>query len=155
MEWFIVLALVIFGLGMILVEIIFVPGTTFVGITGIISAIIGVYLSFVYFGPTVGAWFLIISSLMFATSLYFGFRGQTWDRFSLKDSIQSKFNENLTVDLQVAQQGMTISSLRPVGKAEFDSKTYEVKSHGDYIDSGTKVEIIKIDGNNIFVQPIN
>ncbi|MCA6074137.1 NfeD family protein [Fulvivirga sedimenti] len=155
MEWFIVMALVIFGLGMILVEIIFVPGTTFVGITGIISAIIGVYLSFVYFGATVGWWFLILSSLAFAASLYFGFRGQTWDRFSLKDSIKSRFNENLTIDLQVAQQGITISSLRPVGKAEFENRTYEVKSHGDYIDSGTRVEIIKIDGNNIFVQPIN
>ena len=155
MEWFIVLALVLFGLGLIVVEIIFVPGTTFVGITGLISAIIGIYLSFVYFGGPVGWWILFATSIVFAVLLYYGFQGRTWDRFSLKDSIESKFNEGMTKGLQVAQRGIAISSLRPVGKAEFDNRAFEVRTHGDYIDSGTHVEIIKIDGNIIYVQPIS
>ena len=154
MDLFIVLALVLFGLGLILVEVIFVPGTTFVGITGIISAIIGIYLSFVYFGSGVGWWVMFLTSLLFAAALYLGFRGKTWDRFSLKSSIRSKFNEGLTTGLQVAQRGKALSSLRPVGNAEFDNKIFEVRSHGDYIDSGTNVEIIKIDGNIIYVKPI-
>jgi membrane-bound ClpP family serine protease len=155
MEWFIVLALVVFGLAMIIVEVIFVPGATFVGISGIIAAIAGIYFSFVFFGSAVGWWVMFITTLLFATALYFGFRGRTWDRFSLKSSIRSKFNEGLTSNLQVAQRGTTISSLRPVGKAEFGNKAFEVRSHGDYIDSGTNIEIIKIDGNIIYVQPID
>jgi membrane-bound ClpP family serine protease len=63
-------------------------------------------------------------------------------------------NEGLTAKLQVAQRGVAISSLRPIGKAEFEGKTYEVKTFGDYIDSGTKIEIIKIEQNNIYVQTI-
>ncbi len=154
MDWITVLALISFGLILIIVEIIFVPGTTFVGITGLISTILGVYFSFVYFGSSVGFGFLAFSVALFGVALYFGFRGKTWDRFSLKDSIKSKVNEGLTAKLQVAQRGVAISSLRPIGKAEFDGKTYEVKSFGDYIDSGTMIEIIKIEQNNIFVQPI-
>jgi len=154
MDWFIVLALVVVGLGLILVEVIFVPGSTFVGISGIIAALIGIYLSFTYFGPNVGWWVLLITSLLFVVLLYYGFQGKTWDRFSLKSSIKSKFNEGLTIGLQVAQRGKALSSLRPVGKAEFDNRTFEVRSNGDYIDSGTDVEIIKIDGNIIYVQPI-
>ena len=154
MEWIIVLALISVGLILIVVEIIFVPGTTFVGITGLISAIIGVYFSFVYFGSSIGFGFLLFSAVLFGVALYFGFRGKTWDRFSLKSSIRSKVNEGLTAKLQIAQRGTALSSLRPVGKAEFDGKTYEVKTHGDYIDSGTEVEIIKIEQNSIYVEPI-
>ena len=154
MEWIIVLALISVGLILIVVAIIFVPGTTFIGITGLISTFIGVYFSFVYFGSSIGFGFLVFSALLFGVVLYFGFRGKTWDRFSLKSSIRSKVNEGLTSKLQIAQRGMTLSSLRPIGKAEFDGKTYEVKSHGDYIDTGTEVEIIKIERNNIFVEPI-
>lgn len=154
MEWITVLALISFGLILIVVEIIFVPGTTFVGITGLISTIIGVYFSFVFFGSSIGFGFLAFSMVLFAFALYFGFRGKTWDRFSLKHSIRSKVNEGLTSDLQVAQRGVALSSLRPIGKAEFEGKSYEVKSHGDYVESGTAVEIIKIEVNNIYVQPI-
>ena len=154
MEWITVLALISFGLIMIVVEIIFVPGTTFVGIIGLISTIIGVYFSFVFFGSSVGFGFLAFSIVLFGVALYFGFRGKTWDRFSLKHSIRSKVNEGLTSNLQIAQRGVALSSLRPIGKAEFEGRTYEVKSHGDYIDTGTAIEIIKIEQNNIYVQPI-
>ncbi|MEJ2004375.1 MAG: NfeD family protein [Cyclobacteriaceae bacterium] len=155
MDLFIVLALIVVGLGLLLVEVIFVPGTTFVGIAGAVSAIIGIYLSFDYFGANVGWWMLLVTALLFGAAIYFGFRGQTWDRFSLKSSIKSKFNEGLTTGLQVAQRGKALSSLRPSGNAEFDSRTFEVRTHGDYIDSGTEVEIIKIDGNIIYVKPIS
>ncbi len=153
-DWIVVLALVAIGILFIIVEILFVPGTTVVGILGIIATLLGVYLSFVYFGSTTGVWFAAGSGVLFVAGIYYSFKQKTWDRFSLKDTMKGKFNEGLTSVLQVAQRGEAISSLRPFGKADFEGKVFEVRSFGDYVDSGTPVEIVKIDGNKIYVQPI-
>jgi membrane-bound ClpP family serine protease len=91
---------------------------------------------------------------VFVAGIYVAFKQKTWDRFSLKDTNKGRFNEGLTSKLQVAQRGIALSSLRPSGKAEFAGKEFEVRSLGDYVDSGTAVEIIKISGNTIYVQPI-
>lgn len=149
-----VIALIVLGMVFIIVEILFVPGTTFVGILGLLAAGLGVYLSFIYFGQVIGFWILAGTGLLFVAGIYMSFKQRTWDRFSLKDTMQGKFNEGLTGTLQIAQRGLTISNLRPYGKAEFEEKEYEVRSFGDYIDSGTSIEIVKISGNTIFVQPI-
>jgi membrane-bound ClpP family serine protease len=153
-DWVIVISLVALGIIFIIVEILFVPGTTIVGILGIISTIFGVYLSFLYFGSTVGVWFAVFSTATFALGIYISFKQKTWDRFSLKDTMTGKFNEGMTSKLEVAQRGIAVSTLRPFGKAEFGTREFEVRSFGDYVDSGTEIEIVKIAGNTIYVQPI-
>lgn len=153
-DWIIVLALVIGGIGLVIVEILFVPGTTIVGILGLVSLIFGVYLSFDYFGTTIGWWVVAGSSIAFVASIYAAFKGNTWERFALKDAISSKVNEGYTSKLQIAERGKALSALRPIGKAEFGTTTYEVRTFGDYIDSGELIEIVKIDKNNIYVQPV-
>lgn len=154
-EWITVIALIAAGLALIIVEVIFVPGTTLVGIIGLIAAGFGIYLSFDYFGPEVGWWTVVGTVVLFGVTLYFSFKGNTWDRFSLKNTISGKVNEGLTTPLKVGEQGKALSAIRPMGKAEFSSGEYEVRSMGNYIDSGTAIRIIKISSNNIFVEPIN
>ena len=153
-EWLIVLGLVFIGFILILVEILFVPGTTFVGILGFIATIGGIYLSFDYFGITTGWWFTFGCTLFFVLSLYYSFKMKTWERFSLKDSMKGKFNEGFTSSLNKNDEGITISTLKPIGKAEFNNKEYEVKSYGEYIEPDTKIRIVNISNNNILVEPI-
>lgn len=154
-EWISVVLLIVIGIGLVIVEVLFVPGTTLVGILGILALILGVYLSFEYFGPTAGWWVTGGASLFFVTAVVYGFKSNTWDKFSLKGTIKSKVNEGLTSSLQAGDIGVATSVLKPVGKAEFDEKEYEVKSLGEYIDSGIKVRIIKLELNNIFVEIAN
>ncbi len=154
-DWTTVIILVITGFILIIAEILFVPGTTVVGILGLIATIFGIYLSFEYFGSVVGWWFTFGSSIFFILALYYSFRSKTWDKLSLKGEINSKVNEGLTDTLKVGDQGVTISVLRPSGKAEIDEKVYEVRTTGDYVESGVKIKITKIDINNITVEPIN
>ncbi|ELR71272.1 hypothetical protein C900_02887 [Fulvivirga imtechensis AK7] len=154
-EWFTAIILIVAGLALIVIEIIFVPGTTIVGILGLIATIFGIYLSFVYFGSEVGWWMAAGTAILFGVALYYSFRKNAWDRFSLKDTIQSKVNEGRNSMLQIGDEGIAMSTLRPFGKAEFEQGEFEVRSIGNYIDSGTKVKIIKISNNSIFVEPIN
>jgi membrane-bound ClpP family serine protease len=148
-EWVTVVSLILFGLFLIIAEIIFVPGTTLVGILGFIFLMLGVGLSFSYFGSETGWTTVGISAVASGLILYFSFKANVWGRFSLNSSIQSKVNEGDLESLTVGTEGIAVSALRPVGKATLGEKMYEVKTLGEYLDSGSRVRVI------IIVEPIN
>lgn len=152
--WLIVIVLVLIGLFLINIEVIFVPGTTFVGLLGVLIAGAGVFYSFIKFENPIGFYVLGFTLAVSLFTLVYFFKNKTWKKFALQDVMEGKFNEGLTTALKVGQEGNAISSLRPIGKAEFFGKEYEVSTLGDYVDSGTKLTIIKIASNKILVEPI-
>ena len=141
-EWITVISLILFGLFLIVVEIIFVPGTTLVGIVGFVFLILGIGLSFNYFGSETG-WITVgVSSVASGLILYYSFKANVWTRFSLKSSSNSKVNEGELDSLTVGSEGHAVSALRPVGKPDIENKMYEVKTLGEYLDSGKKIRVI-------------
>lgn len=153
-DWITVIALVVAGVVLLITEILFVPGTTVVGILGIAAAIFGVYLSFKYFGQTVGSGFAVSSVALFGVAVYLSFKSKTWQRFSLKETSKGRVNEGLTQSLKAGDQGVAISVLKPIGKAEFAGKEYEVSALGHYLEPNTPLRIVKIKMNRIIVEPI-
>jgi membrane-bound ClpP family serine protease len=153
-EWVTVISLILFGLILIVVEVIVIPGTTIVGILGFIFLIIGIVFSFSYFGSETGWVTVGVSAGTAGVILYYSFKADVWSRFSSKTKIDSRVNEGELDSLKIGDEGVTVSSLRPVGKAELNGKLYEVKSFGDYLDNGIKIKIIKINSSQIIVEPI-
>jgi len=154
MEWMIVAALIFFGILLVIAEIIFVPGTTLVGVVGVVFMIAGVVSSFSYFGQQ-GGWITMGgTAVASAVVVYYSFKANVWGRFSLKTASQGKVNEGELDGLTIGLEGLAISALRPSGKAEIDGKTYEVKTLGAFADAGTKLRIIKVNTNQIIVEPI-
>src|SRR4051812_2008933 len=144
MEWMIVLSLLLVGLALVVVEVIFVPGTTIVGVAGFVFIVIGVGLSFRYFGNSAG-WLTAGGSAVAAgLSLYFSFKAGVWDRFSLKNTMEGNVNEGEMDTLKTGIEGITLSALRPFGKAELQDKTYEVKTMGNYVEAGTRIRVMQI-----------
>lgn len=154
-EWLTVISLILFGLVLIIAEIIFIPGTTVVGIIGFIFLIMGVGFSFNYFGAETGWVTVGATAVASGAVLYLSFKANVWKRFSLKSAITSKVNEGELSALIVGTEGIAISALRPIGKAELDNKQYEVKTTGEYLDSGKRIRVVKIFMNQIIVEPIN
>ena len=152
--WLIVTLLILIGLALINIEVIFVPGTTLVGILGVIIAIAGVFFSFVYFDRTTGFIVMTATLVMGLGSLFYFFKKGTWKGMALSDSIESRVNDGLLGKLQVGAEGVAVSTLRPFGKAEFWGQQFEVHTLGGYVESGTKLTIIKIESNKILVEPI-
>lgn len=150
-----VFLLIIFGLILILVELIFVPGTTLVGILGFIFTCFGIFLSFQNYGTTIGFVVMGISAFITAVAVYFSFKAGIYKKFALNSAIKSKVNDEYKYDLWVGDEGKTVSSLKPFGKAEFKDQVHEVSSNGNFIDAGQPVKIIRIKDNKIFVEPIN
>jgi membrane-bound serine protease (ClpP class) len=56
---------------------------------------------------------------------------------------------------KVGEEGVTVSQLRPNGKALINDEKMEVYSLGEYVDINVKVKVIKIADSKIFVKPIN
>ena len=153
--WLAIVLLVLVGLILIYLELIFVPGTTILGLIGLVVAGIGIYMAYERHGNTAGSLVLFGSLALTVGALVYSFKARTWDRFSLKTRNTAKVNAKYTEGLSIEMRGVTISDLKPIGKAEFNNKSYEVTSHGHLIDSGTQIKIIRLTNNKIIVEQIN
>jgi membrane-bound ClpP family serine protease len=152
--WIVVLSLLLIGLALIIVELVFIPGTTLVGLLGLIFTVVGVVISYNHFGSDVGFNILMGTLATTLVGLFYSFRTGAWTKFSLKSSIDSRVNEGSTDQLKVGDEGITVSTLRPMGKAEFQGQNFEVKTLGGYVEPGQKIKIIQIQYNQIVVEPL-
>jgi len=151
-EWLIIITLILTGIALIVAEIIFIPGTTIIGFIGFGFASFGVYLGYSYFGTNTGTIVLITSILVCVVAVGIAFKSGVWKKLSLKKINEGKVNQEFQIELQINQKGRAVSALRPVGKAEFNDKEYEVQTIGDYIDAGSSIKIIMIKNRKIFVE---
>ena len=151
MTWLILITLIMIGLILVVTEILFVPGTTLVGIIGLFVTMGGIYYAFISFDTQV-AWIILgITLLLNFTILFYGFRSGVWKKFALKESITSRAFDDRLLGLEIGMQGKTVSDLKPIGKAEFLDRIYEVKSNSGHISVGSKVIISKLENNTIIV----
>jgi len=152
--WLLIAALILAGLLLIIVEIVFIPGTTVVGLLGLIFTIVGIVFSYSHFGSEIGFYVLLGTTLVSAGTLYLSFRKGAWKKFSHQSAIDSKVNEGMASHLYPGEEGVSVSVLRPMGSAEFNGKIFEVKTNGEFVNNGIKVKIVKIRSNDILVEPV-
>src|SRR5690606_21697413 len=115
----------------------------------------GVIVSYRYYGSDVGLYILLGTAAVTAVALYFSFRSDAWSRFANKSAISSRVNEGITASLKLGDEGVAVSSLKPMGTVKFEAGRFEVKTLGDYVNVGTRVQIVHIAGNQIMVKPLN
>tara|TARA_R110002072_G_scaffold82375_3_gene187756 strand:- start:618 stop:1082 length:465 start_codon:yes stop_codon:yes gene_type:complete len=150
----VVIALLLLGILLLLLEIIFVPGTTIVGVGGIILLGIGIYLAYEYLGSTAGHISLASSVMVVFLSLIILLKGKTWQRMALDTNVEGKGVEQLEKLVSIGDRGKTISRLNPVGKALFDEKILEVSTTGDFVNEDVIIQVVKIDQNRIKVKTV-
>ena len=152
--WLLIITLLAIGLALIIIELVFIPGTTIVGLLGVIFTMFGIVISYRHFGSDIGFYILMGTLVTTCVALFYSFRTGAWSRFSHKSSIDSKVNEGMLSHIEVGAEGKAVTTLRPVGKVEFASGEFEVRTLGTYIEKGTHVRIKNIESNQIFVEPI-
>mgnify|MGYP001102789037 CR=1 FL=1 len=152
-EWITVASLVGFGLLLLILEFIFIPGTTVIGLAGLASCGFGVYLSYDYFGGDVGTLVFTGTGVAALLAFYISLRSGLWKNFALHSILSGRVNDELE-PLIIGDKGKAISNLRPVGKAEFKDQIREVYTLGKYVNSGETVQIIRVNRNRIYVEPI-
>ncbi|MCF8275823.1 MAG: hypothetical protein K9J17_03730 [Flavobacteriales bacterium] len=150
----VVIALLLLGILLILLEIIFIPGTTIVGVGGIILLAIGIYLTYAYLGTTAGHIALAACVAVVFLSLVVLLKGNTWKRMALDSSIDGRTLADMHTQVAVGDKGVTISRLNPMGKALFGEKMLEVTADGEFVDEAKDIEVVKVEQNKIKVKTI-
>jgi membrane-bound ClpP family serine protease len=154
LDYFLIALLILSGISLIIVEIIFVPGTTIVGILGFGMAGYGIFRAYELFGTSTGHVVLFSSVILAIIVIFYSFKSGAWKKFALQESIDATVNENLVDGLEIGQEGVSVSSLKPIGKADFNDQEFEVSSLGAFVEEKTALKIVKIERNKIFIEPL-
>lgn len=153
MDWTLITILILSGLILIVLEIFILPGLV-VGILGGLSVLTGIYFSYKTYGVNAG---VITTTITLAVTILFFillFRSKTWKRASLHTSIDSKVNTE-SQELNIGDEGITITRLYPIGKAKINDNIYEVQSTEGIIEQNSEIIVNKIEGYKIFVTQKN
>lgn len=165
-EW---VAVFILGFALVMVELFLFPGTIAIGLAGaalmmaaIVMAMVDMYpgmpsvptlpqlrlplqqILIAMVGGAIGIWML--SRLLPKTSVY---------RTLVSQSASGVLTETILEQqkaMRRGQVGVTISALRPGGKAQFGDQIIDVISQGEMVPKGTKVRIIGDSGTEALVE---
>ncbi|WP_162053961.1 NfeD family protein [Pontibacter pamirensis] len=155
LDWVTVVLLIGIGLLLIIVELIFVPGTTIVGIIGLVLAAIGIWIGYTALGSTIGHIILACTILIGALAFVYSFRSESWSQFALKNQNRGHVNEDNPHLLEVGEVGKTVSALRPQGTALFAERHHEVQTQGEFVAPNKTVRIIVLSQNKIVVEEVS
>jgi len=153
MMWIIVLSLIVVGIAFLLLEILVVPGTTFVGLAGFGMIIGGVVVAFTNYGTQVGVLTLVTTLILSLAAIGLALKSNTWKKAMLDSEIDGRVNVIETGKVQAGYEGVTITRLNPMGKAMIGEEYYEVQSKDNLISENTAITVVKVEGNKIIVKP--
>ena len=138
---FVMLAAVLLGLA----EIFFLPGLTLAGIGGVL------YWAY-SMGMLVGNITLIVSAVVFVIGFVWLMRSRSLNKLALHTDVDSRLESSRDLGIKDGDEGIALSRLAPIGKAQFGDITEEAKSETEFIDEKTPVVIVRVEGYNVIVR---
>lgn len=143
------------GLALIIFEM-FTPGFRLPGILGIVLLLLSVVLTADTFSQALVMVLVILAVL--TVVLVIVIRSATRGRiFRSPLVLKSKATGYLSVDdmhYYVNKTGVAASLLRPSGIADIEGVKLDVVTQGEYIQKGTAIRVIKVEGRRIVVEAV-
>ena len=154
-----VVHVILFALGLIaMVAEFFEPGMGIFGGIGIVIMVIDIFVlaktweqGFVLLGGLAIIVLLFILLLFVLTSY-----GLLPKKLILSDSTDNDSGYVAAAEhkVSVGDEGITVTELRPAGKAKFGEKDMDVVSEGSFVESGERIAVVSVTGNRIVVKKI-
>lgn len=157
--WFMIFLLLLLGTLFLLAELFVIGGV--IGFIGVALMGMSVFLSFEHYGWTAGMAVLAFSVVLSLGTLIGGFyvlpRIGLRKGFILDTSTSSEggyTSDSYIDDNLEGKEGVTESGLRPSGIALIDGERIDVVSDGEFIEPGTPIKVIQVNGNRVVVERI-
>jgi membrane-bound serine protease (ClpP class) len=158
--------LVAVGLLLLAVELFVIPGFGITGILGILAILAGLVLSLLGAGATATS--VVSAAARVAVSLLIAVVAAV---ALLRVLPRLPFGRQLVLDTGLTaltgwasppesdrqwlgKRGTTVSPLRPAGIADLEGERVDVVSQGEWIDAGSPIEVIRVEGNRIVVRQV-
>jgi membrane-bound serine protease (ClpP class) len=144
------------GVVVLIAEIIIPSG----GILGVITVgLMGysLYLVFTTISTFAGMAFVIADIIMFPVVLFIGIKLLAKSPATLKTSLSKTNGFSSQSEELIEFMGLTgeaVTDLRPAGTAVINNRRVDVVSRGEYIDKGTEVIVLAVEGNRVVVKQI-
>lgn len=149
MGW--IVFLLVLGILLFALELFVTPGVL-IGLFGLLSWGLSVYLVFDTYGSFSGGLYALFLMVFAVSAVIWGVQSNIWSRVTVHSNLDSRAHEDPNLLIQKGALGQTLSVLRPSGTARFEDAILEVHSQGDWIPQGVQIEVILIDDNKIYVQ---
>ena len=154
METLIIVALILAGLLLFIVEVFLIPGISIAGVASAICLLYANYYAFSVLGTTAGFITLAASAIGCIAVMVWFMRSKTVDKLSLKKTLDYSTNPLKDLDIKVGDKGTSITRLALIGNAEINGHIIEVRSADGFIDEKTPVYVERIREGNIIVRKI-
>ncbi|MBQ9138890.1 MAG: NfeD family protein [Alistipes sp.] len=149
--WYIVL-LILLGILFLIAELVLLPGVTFGAILAMACYGGAIWYAFDTLGVTAGVVTIVIVAIVSLISIVFSLRAKTWQRFALRQEIDSTSMPKPETELSVGAVGVAVSRLSPMGKVQFGEKVYEAKSADVFIDQREQVVVVGFENFSVIVR---
>jgi membrane-bound ClpP family serine protease len=155
-EWPAILCLVL-GLGLVLYEM-FTPGFHLPGILGVMALFAAVILRAKTLTDGLITFALLL--VLHVVLAFFFWRSLTKGRLSksvvvLKESIDAQSTDREDLRALIGREGICLTPLRPAGNAEFDGQRVDVVSEGEFLQKGTRVVVMRVQGLRVLVKAVS
>jgi membrane-bound serine protease (ClpP class) len=158
------------ALVLLLLEVFVIPGFGVAGISGLVLLVASLVLSMQGFIVPEFDWqwdrlnrnvLLVLANTVGAFLAFGGFaylfgRTNMFNRLKLADTQQTAagftVQTNEVRERYLGRSGRAITTLRPSGSADIDDERVAVESDGEWIEAGTEVEVVRVDGNRLIVR---
>ena len=155
------------GVILLLVEIFVIPGFGIFGVIGVLLIISGLFLGLLSDFPMVDFDMISIAIIQLASAFVLGIavialllkvlpKTSIWKNLILDKNIdsQSGYTSYENYENLVGKEGKALTVLRPSGTALIDGKRLDVVTSGDFLNKGTKIKVVEVEGSKIVVEKI-
>jgi membrane-bound serine protease (ClpP class) len=138
-------------------ELLVIPGFGVTGIAGLLMMGAACVYAWIAMGQTVG---LVVCGLSFLVAVgltVFALRSKAARRRLVLDATLSPGDGNYPSSVKnlVGRKGVTKTMLRPSGVATIDGCRVDVVSEGGFVEQGTEIEIVLVEGPRVVVRRTN
>nr|WP_243098148.1 NfeD family protein [Serpentinicella alkaliphila] len=153
-----VLIIFLAGILLLLIEAV-VPGFGVPGIGGIISIIISIVMAANDArSATIYIFVALVLSIIFLILLLkYGSRSKFFDKIILMENLTKEkgYQANKEYGHLIGKEGVVLTLLRPSGTIEVGDEILDVVSDVGFVEKGSTVKIVKVEGRKIIVKKIN
>ena len=147
--------LFIAGIGLIAAEL-YQPGFGILGGLGLICLIACILLTAqtLMQGVILTAAFIVLVVLILIVFIVLVSKNRYPKRLVLHESTSAELGFSGTQDMNhlLGKSGTVTTVCRPAGNADFEGVKHDVVSRGEYIERGTEIEVVEIEGSRIVVR---
>jgi len=146
-----IIVLIVLGVLLLVAEIVVIPGIGFTGIAGGVSIIVGIIMAY-NIDNTTGHFTILAAMVLISIAMYFSLRAKTWKRLALNKSIDGAVDVSPELkNIQIGDEGITITRLSPTGKVRIKNVDVEARSVLEFIDHDTEIVVVKFEDSKVIV----